>query len=65
MGAHAPDKNRPLLKVPNPLNRLRELYVERDPYYREVADLIVDGSRMKTQGILHLLVKEIGEQWKL
>jgi len=59
------DKNRPLLKVPNPLNRLRELYVERDPYYREVADLIVDGSRMKTQGILHLLVKEIGEQWKL
>jgi shikimate kinase len=59
------DKNRPLLKVANPLNRLRELYVERDPYYREVADLIVDGSRLKTQGILQLLVKEIGEQWKL
>ena len=59
------DKNRPLLKVANPLNRLRELFVERDPYYREVADLIVDGSRMKTQGILQLLVKEIGEQWKL
>jgi shikimate kinase len=59
------DKNRPLLKVANPMNRLRELYVERDPYYREVADLIVDGSRMKTQGILQLLVKEIEAQWKL
>ena len=30
----------------------------------KVADLIVDGSRMKSQGILHLLVKEIGERWK-
>lgn len=58
------DKNRPLLKVANPLLRLKELFKERDPYYREVADLIVDGSRMKSQGILQLLVKEIGEQWK-
>ncbi|MBV5336828.1 MAG: shikimate kinase [Deltaproteobacteria bacterium] len=58
------DKNRPLLKVANPLLRLKELYLERDPFYREVADLIVDGSRMKSQGILQLLVKEIGERWK-
>ena len=59
------DKNRPLLKVANPLLRLKELYKERDPFYREVADLIVDGTRMKSQGILQLLVKEIGERWKL
>ena len=59
------DKSRPLLKVANPLNRLRELFVERDPYYREVADLIIDGSRMKTQAILELLVKKIEKQWKL
>ncbi|MEI7613916.1 MAG: shikimate kinase [Betaproteobacteria bacterium] len=58
------DKNRPLLRVENPLLRLKELYLERDPFYREVADLIVDGSRMKSQGILQLLVKEIGERWK-
>ncbi len=58
------DKNRPLLRVENPLLRLKELYLERDPFYREVADLIIDGSRMKSQGILQLLVKEIGERWK-
>ncbi len=58
------DKNRPLLKVPNPLLRLRELFIERDPYYREIADLVVDGSRMRASGILQLLIKEIGEQWK-
>ena len=59
------DKNRPLLKVANPLLRLRELFQERDAYYREVADLVVDGSRVKTQGILQLLVQEIGVRWKL
>lgn len=58
------DKNRPLLKVANPLLRLKELYQERDPYYREVADFIVDGSRMRSQGVLQLLLKEIGERWK-
>jgi shikimate kinase len=59
------DKNRPLLKVANPLLRLRELYHERDPFYREVADLVIDGSKVKAQGVLQLLVKEIGERWKL
>jgi len=59
------DKNRPLLKVANPLLRLKELYFERDPFYREVADLVIDGSKIKAQAILQLLVKEIGERWKL
>ena len=36
------DKNRPLLQTENPLDRLHELFVERDPLYREVADMIVD-----------------------
>ncbi len=35
------DKNRPLLQSENPLDRLRELTQERDPLYREVADLVV------------------------
>ena len=59
------DKNRPLLKVANPLLRLKELYLERDPFYREVADLVIDGGKVKTQGVLQLLVNEIGERWKL
>lgn len=35
------DGNRPLLKVDDPLQRLRQLHAERDPLYREVATVIV------------------------
>jgi shikimate kinase len=47
------------------LLRLKELYAQRDPFYREVANLVVDGSRINALGVLQLLVKEVGEQWKL
>lgn len=59
------DRNRPLLRVADPLARLKELFAQRDPYYREVADLVVDGGRGSASGILQLLVKEIGARWKL
>ena len=59
------DRNRPLLQVENPLLRLKELYALRDPFYREVADLVIDGSRINAQGILQILVNEIEERWKL
>ncbi|WP_294269918.1 shikimate kinase [Propionivibrio sp.] len=59
------DRNRPLLQVDDPLLKLKELYSQRDPLYREVADLVVDGSRNNAQGILQLLIQEVGEQWKL
>jgi shikimate kinase len=58
------DRNRPLLQVDDPLLKLKELYSQRDPLYREVADLVVDGSRNNAQGILKLLIREVGEQWK-
>ena len=58
------DRNRPLLQVADPLLKLKELFAQRDPYYREVAHLIVDGSRVNAQAILQLLVKEVGERWK-
>jgi shikimate kinase len=59
------DKNRPLLQVQNPLGRLMELHADRDPLYREVADLIIDSSRLNTQAVIQLLIKEVGERWKL
>ena len=59
------DRNRPLLRVADPLARLNELFTLRDPYYREVADLVVDGGRGSASGILQLLTKEIGARWKL
>jgi shikimate kinase len=36
------DRNRPLLQTADPLARLRELHAERDPLYREVADIVID-----------------------
>lgn len=45
------DRNRPLLQTADPLGRLRELHEQRDPLYREVADLIVDTG---SQSVAHL-----------
>lgn len=58
------DKNRPLLQVGDPLQKLRTLYAQRDPLYREVAHLVVDGSRISAQGVLQILMKELEERWK-
>ena len=45
------DKNRPLLQTADPLGKLRTLHEQRDPLYREVADLIVDTG---SQSVAHL-----------
>ena len=39
------DTQRPLLQVRDPLNRLRELYRERDPLYRQTAHYVVETGR--------------------
>ena len=59
------DKNRPLLQVADPLLKLTQLFSVRDPLYREVANLVVDGGRMSAQGVLQHLLKELSERWKL
>jgi shikimate kinase len=45
------DRNRPLLQTADPLGKLRGLHEQRDPLYREVADLIVDTG---SQSVAHL-----------
>lgn len=39
------DKSRPLLQVANPLAKIRQLVEQRDPLYREVADVVVEAGR--------------------
>lgn len=39
------DTSRPLLQVADPLGRVRSLVCQRDPLYREVADIIVESGR--------------------
>lgn len=36
------DRNRPLLRTEDPRARLADLFAQRDPLYREVADITVD-----------------------
>jgi shikimate kinase len=49
------DRNRPLLATPDPQKTLEDLYLVRDPLYREVADLVLDTGRQSAQS----LAKEI------
>ena len=57
------DKNRPLLKVENPLRKLQELFAVRDPLYREVADFVVDEGRGNARTVVQLLVQEVTQRW--
>lgn len=54
------DTNRPLLQVANPRERLNALRAERDPLYREIADLIIDGARLNS----HTALAKILTQWE-
>jgi shikimate kinase len=53
------DRNRPLLATGDPLARLRELYVKRDPLYREVAHLVVDTGRQSVQALARTIVEQL------
>ncbi len=49
------DKSRPLLQTADPRAKLEQLFKERDPYYREVANFIVDtGSQPVTTLVTHI-----------
>ena len=52
------DRNRPLLRVDDPLAKLEELHSVRDPLYREIAHCVVDGSHLVASGIVHHLLRE-------
>lgn len=49
------DKNRPLLQTDDPRARLEKLFAERDPLYREIADIIIDtGDQSVSTIVQHL-----------
>jgi shikimate kinase len=58
------DRNRPLLATADPLARLHELYVQRDPLYRSVADLVIDTGRQSVQSLARSLVDQLADRWK-
>jgi len=59
------DRNRPLLAGPEPQTRLEELYAQRDPLYREVADLVMDTGRQSVQTLAKDLLARLEAECKL
>lgn len=59
------DRSRPLLQGADPRDRLEKLYAERDPLYREVADLVIDTGRQSVSSLLALVLAKFDEACKL
>ncbi|MBC6427877.1 MAG: shikimate kinase [Cellvibrionales bacterium] len=54
------DGNRPLLKTENPRQAYATLLAERDPLYREVADLVIEGeSKMSPTAVARRIVQAL------
>lgn len=53
------DTHRPLLQVPDPHRKLRELFHERDPLYREVARHTIESGRTSVHALAHLLLMQL------
>jgi len=52
------DRNRPLLQTADPGQRLQQLYDERDPLYREIADIIVDTDNRNVSNSVKLIIRQ-------
>ncbi|TDM08549.1 MAG: shikimate kinase [Ideonella sp. MAG2] len=53
------DTKRPLLQVADPLRRLRDLYAQRDPLYRETSEFVIDAARHSLATLVNLIVMQI------
>jgi shikimate kinase len=53
------DRNRPLLQTDDPRAKLAQLFEQRDPLYREVADITMDTSKQSVQSLMHDLEEKL------
>lgn len=53
------DTHRPLLQVPDPLGRLRELYTQRDPLYRRTAHFIIETGRPSVHTLVNMVLMQL------
>ena len=53
------DMNRPLLQVSDPLGRLRDLFVARDPLYRETAHFLLETGRPSVATLVNMIVMQL------
>ncbi|MDR7151045.1 shikimate kinase [Hydrogenophaga palleronii] len=53
------DRNRPLLQVADPLTKLRDLYAERDPLYRETAHYVIETGRPSVAMLVNMIAMQL------
>ncbi len=53
------DTQRPLLQVRDPLKRLRELYRERDPLYRDTAHFVIETGRPSVPTLVNMILMQL------
>ena len=53
------DRQRPLLQVDDPLRKLRTLYRERDPLYRQCAHFVIETGRPSVQSLIQMILMQL------
>ncbi|ABM35997.1 shikimate kinase [Polaromonas naphthalenivorans CJ2] len=53
------DVSRPLLQVADPLGRLRDLYAQRDPLYRETAHFVIETGRPSVSTLVNMISMQL------
>jgi shikimate kinase/3-dehydroquinate synthase len=53
------DKNRPLLQTADPRKKLEQLTAEREPLYRQIADIVVDTGRPNVQSMVQTILAQL------
>jgi shikimate kinase len=53
------DTTRPLLQVADPLAKLRELYVQRDPLYQQAAHFRIETGRPSVPRLVHMILMQL------
>ncbi len=55
----AHDKNRPLLQTADPRRKLEDLTAQREPLYREIADMVIDTGRPNVQSMVQTILDQL------
>ena len=53
------DRNRPLLQVADPLQRMKDLFEIRDPLYRETAHFVIETGRPSVASLVNMIIMQV------
>ncbi len=56
------DRNRPLLQTSNPVATLKNILLERAPYYEELADLIVETEQTSVHRVVRQIISALEKE---